>query len=165
MIGRFEFSFDTSVLRRRMGVLADDVMPYVKKAFEALAQWGKDTVSMHTPFTRTGTDIRGMWQLTSSEQGTITQFIVKNTYKDPQIILWMEGGTKPHEIPVGEFGFLHFFTYEGDEIYTRRSVWHPGTVAWRMVEQTRREVAIKVEQYVQETFDMVDRMMREGGTV
>lgn len=163
MIGKFEFSYDASGLRQRMGVLADDVMPYAKKAFEALVEWARQTVSTKTPYTRTGTDIRGMWQMTSSEIGTITQFIVKNTYKDPRIIMWMEGGTKPHEIPVGEFGFLHFFTYEGDEVYTKRSVWHPGTVAWKMVEQTRREVQLKIDQYVTQTLDMVDKMMREGG--
>ena len=159
MIGQFRFTFDTSLLRQRLDTFADQVIPYIKKTFVQVAEWGLRNVKTYTPNTHSGTNIRDMWIMTESSEGTITNFIIRNTYKDPQIIRWFETGTKPHEIPVGECGFLHFFTYEGQEVYTKRPVWHPGTVPWRMVEQTTIEVGIKIDQYVQETFAMVDQMM------
>ena len=156
------FWFNYDVLKARMGALSDKVFPYIRKTWEQIAKWALEEVKIYTPATHTGTDLRSMWILESDTEGEIHEFIIRNTYPDPNIILWFEEGTKPHEIPVGQCGFLHFFTYEGDEVYTKRSVWHPGTVAWRMAAQTVNEAQVKIDQYMAATFTMVDQMLDEA---
>lgn len=161
----FWINYDT--LKARLGALQQKVFPYIKKTFEEVAKWMLEEVKIYTPPTHTGTDLRSMWileesgDLFSSTEG-IAEWLIYNTYEDPRIIWFFEEGTKPHEIPVGPCGFLHFFTYEGDEVYTKKSVWHPGTPAYKMVDQTVHEGQIKIDQYMEQTFAMVDEMLAQA---
>ena len=157
-----KFDLDITGMMNRLGALSDKVFPYIKKTWEQIAKWALSEVQHYTPPTHTGTDIRSMWILETTSTEAVTEFLIRNTYKDPQVITWFEEGTEPHEIPPGPCGFLHFFTYEGQEIYTKKPVQHPGTVAWRMAEQTVQESTIIIDQYIEQTFLMVDQML--GGT-
>ena len=152
-------TFDAERLKAGLGRLSEQLLPYMKTTWLKIAEFVLREVRMTTPPTRTGTDLKSLWTLDRDEQGAITEFIIHNLYPDPQVIFWFEEGTPAHVIPIGEAGFLHFFTYEGDEVYTKKPVHHPGTPAWRMAEQGRRMAELKLDQYVQETFAMVDRLL------
>jgi hypothetical protein len=154
-----EVKFVSGGFLEGLGTLAKDLLPYMRTTFEAIAQFALQEVRIETPPTRTGTDLRALWNLTGSHTGAVTEFIIKNLYKDPQVIVWFEEGTPAHVIPIGPAGFLHFFTYEGDEVYTKKPVHHPGTPAWKMVEITRKMTENKLDQYAAQTYAMVDRML------
>jgi hypothetical protein len=78
------------------------------------------------------------------------------------VVGYFEKGTRPHFIhPVNALA-LHFKAGDGTDVFTKY-VYHPGTVAWHMVELTKQDVQGKLNQYMQDTFDMVDKMMNAGG--
>lgn len=155
----FEAKFVASGFLDGLGALGKELLPYMRTTWEAIAQFALREVRIETPLTRTGTDLRALWTLEGSHNGAVTEFIIKNLYKDPQVIVWFEEGTPAHVIPIGPAGFLHFFTYEGDEVYTKKPVHHPGTPAWKMVEITREIVEAKIDQYAVETYSMVDKIL------
>ena len=158
----FSVTFDADRLKAGLGRLADKIVPYMKTTWMKIAEFTLREVKASTPQTRTGTDIKGMWAMERQEFGAVTEFIIHNLYPDPQVVVWFEEGTQAHIIPIGEAGFLHFFTYEGAEVYTKKPVHHPGTPAWKMAEQGRVMAEILLNQYVHDTYSMVDRLL-EGG--
>jgi hypothetical protein len=149
------------MLGRKFGILKNEVLPYMKRTWEEIAMFGLREIKMGTPPTHTGTNLKELWVLDRTVSATVSMFIIRNTYKNPDVIRWIEEGTRPHRIPVGRFGFLHFTTYEGTEVFTKKAVMHPGTPAWRMVEITSRMIQSKLDQYVQATFAQIDKLMGE----
>ena len=163
-----QLGIDWEVMRVRLAALADKVIPYMRTTQRQIARWALDTVRAYTPPRRSragfygGGDIRDLWRMDNPlTTGEVETFIIKNIYHNQDIVLFMEEGTRPHEIRPVHSSVLHFFTYEGDEIFTKL-VHHPGTPKYAMVEQTRRELEIKLDQYVQGTFAMVDRLLAEA---
>lgn len=155
-------TYDAERLKAGLSVLAEQLVPYMKVTWQKIAEFTLREVQAATPPTRTGTDLKGLWSMDRQEFGAITEFIIHNLYPDPQVILWFEEGTQAHVIPIGEAGFLHFFTYEGDEVYTKKPVHHPGTPAWKMAEQGRVMAEILLSQYIRDTYAMVDRFLERG---
>jgi len=159
----FSVTFDWSVLEQKLGVMRDRMLPYVRETFRAFAEFGLDQIKMHTPETSPGrTKIKDLWIIDESPSERITRFIIRNTYSDPRVILWFEEGTKPHDIPVGRFGFLHFVDDMGDDVYTRKTVKHPGTVAWHMAQLTKADLATRINNYVQTTLNSLTSMVQKG---
>jgi len=163
MYGTFKLLIDWEMLGKRFGILKDEVLPYMKRTWFSIAGYGLTRIKQLTPETHTGTDLAGMWGLDYSITETVYRFIIHNTYKNPDVLLWFEEGTKPHRIPVGKFGFLHFTTYEGDEVFTKKAVMHPGTPAYWMATKTRAELTSKLDSYVKQTFAQVSKLMGERG--
>jgi hypothetical protein len=154
-----DFRFDANRLQAGLGNLSEKLLPYMKTTWLYIAQDVLEEVRAATPPTRTGTDLKALWTLDRDEVGAVTEFIIHNLYPDPQVILWFEEGTRAHTIPIGKAGFLHFFTDEGEEVYTKRPVQHPGTVAWLMAEKGRRRGEELLGRYIEETFAMVERFL------
>jgi hypothetical protein len=142
------------------------VVPFVLSTFRSFAETGLEMVEERTPLTRPGrTNIRSLWKLDEfSVTPEVQSFVIRNLYKDTgktNVILWFEEGTLPHDIPVGKFGFLHFTTYEGDEVYTKKTVKHPGTKAHHMVSLTRKALDAALMSYAEQTAKKVEQMIRE----
>ena len=156
------FTIDWEMLGKRFGILKNEVLPYMKRTWFAIAEYGLMRIRQLTPETHTGTDLAGMWGLDYSVRATVTSFIIRNTYKNKDVLVWFEEGTRPHRIPVGKFGFLHFTTYEGDEVYTKKTVMHPGTPAYWMATKTKADLQSKLDSYIQQTFVQIDKLMGAG---
>ncbi len=164
---QMKWTVDYEVFRARMGALYNKVIPRMRVSQRKIARWALDTVKIHTPKQHDGsTTIRDFWVMdgpAADSRDRVVEFVIHNLYPNPDVIRFFEEGTKPHEIRPKTAKFLHFTTYEGDEIFTKL-VHHPGTPAYLMVLQTRSELLVKIEQYIQETFAMIDQLLAEAAT-
>ena len=156
-----KFQVDFDVFKTRMDCLANEVIPYMRVTWQEIADWAFATIKAYTPPPRhpKSTNIRELWGVTHNVRGAIEEFVIENTYENKQVLIWFEGGTKPHVIPVGKCGFLHFKLDDGTDVYTKRDIKHPGTPRYEMVAQTRRETEIKIAQYTEATFAMCDKIL------
>lgn len=156
-------TWDYSGLLSRLDRLRDKVLPYMKATFRAFAETGASLVKERTPDTSPGrTAIKDMWELAEyTEDEATSAFIIRNTYKPEKVIEFFEFGTRAHDIPVGRFGFLHFTTDEGEEVYTKKTVKHPGTRPWLMVARTKWQLEAALDAYVAGTLKMIDSMLGE----
>ncbi len=159
-----KMTVDYSTFQKKMGVVGTRVIPYAKVAFKKLAGWAFLTLKAHTPPTRQGrTKIKELWKMRMSRRGTVESYIIKNTYPNQNVILWMEEGTPPHEIrPKKPGGVLHWIDDDTGQDMFAKLVRHPGTPAYRMVAQTEKEVNIKIDYYIQQTFTQLDRLVGVG---
>lgn len=152
--------FEAMKFARDLGQLAEKLVPFMRATFRSFVQSGVDYIQQAGPEVREGrTPIKTLWISEQTASGAVDEFIIRNTYRNPDVILWFEFGTKAHEIPVGRFGFLHFTTYEGDEVFTRKSVHHPGTRPWLMVTRTKAMLDAALDNYVQATLRSVDQLI------
>jgi hypothetical protein len=74
--------------------------------------------------------------------GHITEIYIHHPWERQDIVFFLEGGTRPHEIKAKAGGFLRFLdpdfpaskgTPTGDDYWYAKSVMHPGTIAYNMV--------------------------------
>ena len=145
---------------RQLGVLRDRLIPFMRTTFRSFVESGVDFIQQAGPETREGrTKIKTLWVSEQTAQGAIDEFMIHNTYKNQDVILWFEYGTRAHDIPVGRAGFLHFTTYEGDEVYTRKTVKHPGTSPWLMVTRTKAMLDAALNTYVEKTLASINTLI------
>lgn len=156
---------DYSRYINRMSGLVDKLAPFFKVMGGKIAQEAHRFVTSATPPTRPGrTDIKKLWVVDQTREGTIESYIVRNTYSNPDVITFFEEGTRPHRIKPKNARRLHFVTYEGDEVYAKL-VHHPGTPAYHMVEQAQRETNLIVDRYVELTLTTLNRVLDLGGRI
>jgi hypothetical protein len=134
----------------------DEFVPFVKRFAKEIAETALETVGRLTPETASGrTKIKEMWMMSNTRAGTVERYIIANTYAKPEVVIWMEGGTKPHQIwPKYLWGMLHF-VIDGKDIFCKH-VHHPGTKAYRMVERTKVIARGLLDGYIAGTQKMLD---------
>lgn len=156
MAKKTEIRVDYSLWQAKCELLRAQLMPYAKTTARQVGNVALEMIKDRTPATKTGTDIRSMWNLKESRQATKTVFIISNTYEPNKVILFFEEGTVPHEITSKGSWPLHFW-WLGKEIYARR-VSHPGTVAYRMIDQTEQYIKPKMDWWEKQQRDMVSKI-------
>ena len=160
MIG-MDFVVNANEYYRKMGAIAKKVIPYVRVSMEILAKKGLDIVEAHTPPTRTGrTKIRELWKMTHSRKGTIERYLIRNLYKNKDVLMYMEEGTPAHVIKPRLKKMLRWVDEDTKEQVFAKIVHHPGTPAYHMVAQTQKEVGYLLNWYIKQTFQMVDRLVK-----
>lgn len=134
-------------------------IPYMFNVSQRIALEAKAKLEEYTPEPKTSgtTDLSKLWVMNSSRRGAAVRYVIHNTYtKNPNVIVFFEGGTKPHDIRPKEAAALHFFI-EGSGIFSKH-VHHPGTRAYWMIKKTRDEIEPIMDQYIQGTFAMADKI-------
>ena len=152
-----KFEVNYSLWKKKMGLYASRLIPYASTMAERLADVAFAMVKAKTPVTK-GTNIRELWEVEHTKTAAKEQFVVKNLYKNQDVILFMEVGTVPHNIVPVNCKVLRFFI-GGREIHTKR-VWHPGTVPHRMVYQAEQYVRPKMDWYTKQVFAQADKINR-----
>lgn len=160
---QIHINISDAVLRARMAALYNEVIPYIKTSQRQLARWALDRVKEYTPISKSpygsSSTIRDAWTMAEpDEQDPVAVFTIHNIYRRMDVVEFFEYGTRPHIIRPVRARALHFMTYEGDEVWSKL-VHHPGTPAYHMVERAGRDVELKLDQYIEGTFAMVDRML------
>lgn len=156
-MAKTEISVDYSLWRAKSELLRARLMPFARIAARQVATVALGMIKARTPETKTGTDIRSMWEMKESRQKTREVFIIQNTYEPNKVILFFEEGTVPHEIKSKGTYPLHFW-WLGKEIYARK-VSHPGTPAYRMIGQTEEYIRPKLDWWEAQQINLVDKIM------
>jgi len=156
-----KFQIDMAMFERKARNIGTRVIPYARFMFKKLAGWAFLTLKAHTPPTRHGrTKIKELWKMKLSRRGTIENYIIENMYPNQDVIMFMEEGTRPHIIrPKRAGGVLAWVDEDTGQAMFARLVHHPGTPAYHMVAQTEREVNIKIDYYIQQTFKMTNKLI------
>jgi len=154
-------TIDYSLFTEKITDLGKKLVPYAKVMAQRFAEIGYNMIKARTPPTKTGTDIRGLWVLEQGRTASREEWIVRNTYKNQDIIVFMEEGTKAHIIKAKGKWPLHFFLDNGTEIYARK-VRHPGTPAYEMIDGTRRFLDPKIRWYVEQVIKEKNAIMKQG---
>lgn len=155
-----KMKIDYSMFQKKMGKLGTKVIPYARIAFKKIAGWAFVTLKAHTPPTRQGrTKIKDLWKMAMTRTGTIESYIIENMYPNQDVILWMEEGTKPHKIEAKPGNVLSWVDDDTGQRLFAKIVYHPGTPAYHMVAQTEKEVNIKIDFYIQQTFNQLNNLM------
>jgi len=150
---------DYSLWKAKSELLHAQVMPFAKETARRVAEVALEMIKDRTPETKTGTDIRSMWEMKQSRQRTREVFIIQNTYEPNKVILFFEEGTVPHEIKSRGTYPLHFW-WLGKEIYAYR-VSHPGTPAYRMIDKTGEYIKPKMDWWERQQVNLVNKIMRK----
>jgi hypothetical protein len=156
MAKKTQMYVDYSLWKAKSELLRTQLMPFAKITGRQVAEVALEMIKDRTPTTQTGTDIRSMWEMKESRQKTREVFIIQNTYEPNQVILFFEEGTVPHEIR-GTKWPLHFW-WLGKEIYAWH-VSHPGTPAYRMIDQTEEYIKPKMDWWERQQYNMVGKIM------
>lgn len=152
-----EMKLDWNSVVRALQILKDEFRPYMEVAWGQLAESGLSEVKALTP----NENIRSFWQMTKTSTDAITSFIIDNLYPNKDVLIFFEVGTRPHTIEPVNARVLHFF-WENAEVFSKK-VFHPGTPAYRMVEQTEADLQARLNVYMQETIKMAERMLAVRG--
>jgi len=92
------------------------------------------------------------------ELGWIQEITIRNTTTFPELIWYLEHGTRPHEI-VGRP--LLVFEIDGKTIFTHR-VYHPGTKPYRFIERARSNLESRMQRLQEEVARRTVDAMRAG---
>jgi len=153
---------DYSVFKTKMTALEKKLPPYIDVTMQRIAERGVELLSERTPRSDKGEKhMADMWKYRRSREARAVEYIISNLYPDQNIVLYMEMGTKPHEIRPRTKKCLAFTTMEGDFVRAKR-VFHPGTKGHFMLGRTRRDLDILAGQYVKSTIQMVDSINKRG---
>jgi len=153
---------DAAMFEKKMGAVGTRAIPFARESFKKFAVEAYRAVKMYTPPTRSGrTKIKDLWKMQFSRRGTIESYIIKNIYPNQDVILWMEEGTPPHIIrPKKPGGILRWIDEDTGQEMFARLVHHPGTPAYRMVYHAEREMNIRIDYYIAQTFALCDKLTR-----
>lgn len=157
-----KLKIDAGMFRKHASAVGTKVIPFARIAFKKFAVEAYRAVKMYTPPTRQGrTKIKDLWKMQFSRRGTIESYIIANTYPNQDVILWMEEGTRPHIIrPKKPGGLLAWIDEDSGQAMFAKLVHHPGTPAFQMVYHAEREMNIRINYYIQQTFKQVDKVTR-----
>ena len=152
-----EIGVDYSLMEAKFNLLRSKFVPFSRATARQVGTVALKMIQERTPNTKTGTDIRSMWAMKDSRQGTRTVFIISNTYEPNKVILFFEVGTKPHEIKSrGKWPLK--FEWLGNTVHARK-VHHPGTPAYRMIGQTEEYIGPKMDWWAREQLKAVGKIM------
>ena len=159
---KLSFRIDERIFMAKIKGVGKKVIPYIKADIRDLAKWAFKEVKKGTPETSQGrTKIKDLWVISRKRIRSREQFIIKNLYHDQDILWYMEKGTESHIItPSKPGGFLHF-VLKGNDIFTRM-VKHPGTKAYKMVENVEVQLEKKVDWITKRFFMTVSRLEAMG---
>lgn len=98
--------------------------------------------------------VRSMWTTSyeRNESGRITRAIIHNTFENQDILVFLEGGTRPHGIdplPNNKSGRLVFYWDAIGKWVFAVHVDHPGTKVYRMVELTHLALQMNVRMFLE----------------
>ena len=161
---KVHLKMDARLFEAKIRGAGTKVIPFVKSDVRDLAKWAFKEVKARTPKTASGrTEIKNLWKMATTAAVAREQFVIENLYPNEDVLMYMEEGTGPHVIkPQKPGGYLHFFI-GSDEIFTR-SVFHPGTPAYKMVGSVEAELRSKVDWLTKRFFDHVRRLEAMGIT-
>ena len=144
-----KYKIDSRRFRGKSGALINELVPYAEVTAERIADVAVDIVSELTPRSDKGTQhMADMWQYTKSRKARVLEFVIENMYPNQDIVLYVEEGTRPHQIPIGRRGFLAWEGSGGKWIYTKRAVMHPGTSGVFMLKTTEVQMNALTDSYV-----------------
>jgi len=158
-----QMGVDYSLWKTKVSLLNSQLIPFAKVTARQVAEVALEMIKDRTPNTKTGTDIRSMWELSESKKVTETTFIISNTYQPEEVILYFEVGTEPHIIESKGNYALHFW-WLGKEIYARK-VHHPGTPAYRMIGQTEEYIRPKMDWWERQQTSLLSKIMNKKGVI
>lgn len=154
--GRVDIDYET--LRRRLGDLHTKVIPFIRVSMEEIAKKGVSIISDYTPRSdEPGQHIADLWDYKKTRKAASEEFIISNLYPDQDILLYLEEGTKAHEIVPRYKKVLRFEVDSGRVVFAKK-VYHPGTRPYKMVEQGQEKVDNLVDSYINLTFKMIDQL-------
>ena len=165
---KVNYKIDPSVFYKKMRALNSQLIPYAEVTAEEIAKVGIDIVSALTPRSvKAGRHMADMWQYTKSRKARVLEFVIENMYPgqgDPatDVVLFMEEGTKAHDIPIGGKGFLAWEGPGGEYIFTRKMVKHPGTRPYAMLKTTEVQINALTDKYVTAVLKYADRIDKGG---
>lgn len=138
---------------RKMDRVETDLIPYMAISLERFAEMARDMLRKDTPRASKGdAHIADLWVFQKDMQAAITTYEVFNLSENQDLLKWLEEGTVAHFIfPKKPGGVLRFIDEAtGEDIYAKYVV-HPGTKAYRMVENTRQAIQSRIDEYIQTT--------------
>jgi hypothetical protein len=127
------------------------MLRYLNDMTTSFAAFGEKEVKLRTPGSGT---VRALWTTTfvRNAEGQITQALIHNTFSDPpELILWLEGGTKRHDIfpkPGNTKGLMIFYWPILGRTVGARVVHHPGTDPYGMVELAEMHMQANVHSFM-----------------
>lgn len=160
------FTIDYGKWYLKSGKLVNKLIPFARITAREIAEQSLNIIEQLTPEPgiqyfeggqRRSTDIGELWDMEHSVMATREEFIIKNTYANQDVILWMEEGTDPHEITPTTGKLLHFWTSKG-EVFTPR-VSHPGTRPHLMITTAEKWARPRMNWYRKEVFKLASRIM------
>ena len=156
------FTIDYWLWKKKTGDMLTKVIPFASITARKIAEMAHGIIQKATPRTKTGTDLRGMWELKHSKKATREDFIIKNLYPKQEVIIFFEEGTKAHMIfPVNK-RCLRFFVDGGTEVHSKR-VSHPGTKAYGMLQKAEQWAQPRMEWYQKEVFKFAEKIHSQKG--
>lgn len=152
-----KFTVDMGVFIRKMEQgMAKQVIPFASDMLAQLGEKAHANIVKLTPRTRQGrTDIKALWKMEHTRRGTVESYVIENTYRDQNVILWMEEGTRAHIIrPKKPGGSLRWINEASGAAIYAKVVFHPGTRAYHMLDRTQPYVQGKLNEYIEATLKM-----------
>ena len=116
---------------------------FISNEIKNLANDALRRIKMRTPGKGV---VRNLWGIEyETRNGLVKSATIFNKYKEPDVIGYLEYGTKPHSINPKVSQALHFFS-GGFEVFAK-SVMHPGTPEYGMVSKTKQEIQLKLNAF------------------
>jgi len=154
-----KFTVDAELFYRKMGDIATKVIPYAQTTAMEMAKKGQKLLGELTPRSKEGgTHIADLWDIKKSRKGMVEEYMIHNLYKDQDILLYLEEGTDEHTILPRVKKCLRWF--DGGQEFHAKSVHHPGTRPYKMVERVGKYLDKMLYVYINATFKMVDKVVK-----
>lgn len=164
---RFHFEVDDSGFRVKMEQLNLRMGPYIRYYGEKLVEWAKKNIIEKTPepgldqkTMQPRTRIKGMWTVEHSRHSTIDKYLIRNLYKNQDVLAYLEYGTPAHAIVARRVQYLHFWV-DQREVFTKK-VWHPGQKAHEMIADTEENIKQQADTYIKELMKQVQTLAGKG---
>lgn len=131
---------------------------FISNEIKNLAKDALRRIRMRTPGKGT---IRNLWNIEyETVNGLVKSATIFNRYKEPDVIGYLEYGTKPHSINPKVAQALHFFS-GSFEIFAK-SVMHPGTPEYAMVSKTKQEILLKLNAFCNKVAKSIVNRSKQG---
>jgi len=158
-----EVKVDYSMFERRMGALANRVIPRAMATVEQIALYGLRAVKIftlrgghRTPGRR---KIADLWEMRQSRKNLMQIYTIRNLYPEQEVVLFFEKGTTAHQIVPNRSKVLVFETSQGEKVFTKEA-YHPGTRATKMVERTEEIIRPRIDIWKRQTLALADRELK-----
>jgi hypothetical protein len=152
----FSLKIDAERFFKKLDTTAEKIIPYAIVSLQRFAEMARDKLRQTTPKSSHdgGIHLADLWVFERTLSGTITQYEIFNLTPDQDILAMLEEGTQPHWIfPKDPEGVLHWVDEASGKDFYAKNVAHPGTKAYKMVENVRIEMQQTLDTYMQVTLD------------
>jgi len=140
----------------KLGLDAAYQSDVLDRGLEALADSAVDLIRFFSPG---GAKFKSLWQKTKEfgEDTHLKSIVVDNAWERQDIVAFMEYGTKAHPITARPGHVLRFLspdfsgggTPTGADFWYAKSVMHPGTKPYKMVEQAYMTLENQTEMWME----------------